>query len=87
MGQVLTGGAGQNQLDKHLCWQVFQKKKVLLQSIKFVARVSVPSHCTQSILTNQSNVVVAGGQESMSNTHTINLRNGLKMGDGNIKIV
>ena len=30
--------------------------------------------------------MVAGGQESMSNAHhTINLRNGLKMGDGNIK--
>ena len=37
----------------------------------------------QSILTNQSSIVVAGGQESMSNAHhTINLRNGLKMGDG-----
>ena len=44
------------------------------------------SLAAQSILTNQSNVVVAGGQESMSNAHhTINLRNGLKMGDGNIK--
>ena len=44
------------------------------------------SLAAQSILTNQSNIVVAGGQESMSNAHhTINLRNGLKMGDGNIK--
>jgi len=40
----------------------------------------------QSIMTHQSNIVVAGGQESMSNAHhTINIRNGLKMGDGKIK--
>ena len=46
----------------------------------------VVSLAAQSILTNQSNIIIAGGQESMSNAHhTINLRNGLKMGDGNIK--
>jgi len=40
----------------------------------------------QSILSGQSEIVIAGGQESMSNAHhTINLRNGLKMGDGKIK--
>ena len=34
----------------------------------------------QSILSGQSEIVIAGGQESMSNAHhTINLRNGLKM--------
>ena len=40
----------------------------------------------QSILSGQSEIVIAGGQESMSNAHhTINIRNGLKMGDGKIK--
>ena len=44
------------------------------------------SLAAQSIMTNQSNIILAGGQESMSNSHhTINFRNGLKMGDGNIK--
>ena len=37
-------------------------------------------------MTNQSEIVIAGGQESMSNAHhTINIRNGLKMGDGKLK--
>ena len=40
----------------------------------------------QSIMTNQSDIVIAGGQESMTNAHhTINVRNGLKMGDGKIE--
>ena len=40
----------------------------------------------QSIMTNQSEIVIAGGQESMTNAHhTINVRNGLKMGDGKLK--
>ena len=51
--------------------------------LRFKRAVSLAA---QSILTNQSNIIIAGGQESMSNAHhTINLRNGLKMGDGNIK--
>ena len=37
-------------------------------------------------MTNQSEIVIAGGQESMTNAHhTINVRNGLKMGDGKLK--
>ena len=40
----------------------------------------------QSIITGQSEVVIAGGQESMSNAHhTANIRNGIKMGDGKLK--
>ena len=38
-----------------------------------------------SIKSGESEVVVAGGQESMSRApHTINVRNGLKMGDGTL---
>ena len=40
----------------------------------------------QSILSDQSQIIIAGGQESMTNAHhTINVRNGLKMGDGKLK--
>ena len=40
----------------------------------------------QSIITEQSEVVIAGGQESMTNAHhTINSRSGIKMGDGIMK--
>ena len=40
----------------------------------------------QSISSGNSEVVISGGQESMTNAHhTINVRNGLKMGDGKLK--
>ena len=44
------------------------------------------SIAAQSILSNESDIIIAGGQESMTNAHhTINVRNGLKMGDGKLK--
>ena len=37
-------------------------------------------------MSGQSEIVIAGGQESMSNAHhTANIRNGIKMGDGSLK--
>ena len=87
MGQVLTGGAGQNPARQASILAGIPKEKSALTVNQVCGSgLRAVSLAAQSILTNQSNVVVAGGQESMSNAHhTINLRNGLKMGDGNIK--
>ena len=87
MGQVLTGGAGQNPARQSSMLAGIPKEKSALTVNQVCGSgLRAVSLAAQSILTNQSNVVVAGGQESMSNAHhTINLRNGLKMGDGNIK--
>ena len=87
MGQVLTGGAGQNPARQASMLAGIPKEKSALTVNQVCGSgLRAVSLAAQSILTNQSNLVVAGGQESMSNAHhTINLRNGLKMGDGNIK--
>ena len=87
MGQVLTGGAGQNPARQASMLAGIPKEKSALTVNQVCGSgLRAVSLAAQSILTNQSNVVVACGQESMSNAHhTINLRNGLKMGDGNIK--
>ena len=87
MGQVLTGGAGQNPARQASMLAGIPKEKSALTVNQVCGSgLRAVSLAAQSILTNQSNIVVAGGQESMSNAHhTINLRNGLKMGDGNIK--
>ena len=87
MGQVLTGGAGQNPARQASILAGIPKEKSALTVNQVCGSgLRAVSLAAQSILTNQSNIVVAGGQESMSNAHhTINLRNGLKMGDGNIK--
>ena len=87
MGQVLTGGAGQNPARQASMLAGIPKEKSALTVNQVCGSgLRAVSLAAQSILTNQSNVVVAGGQESMSNAHhTINLRNGLKMGDGKIK--
>jgi len=87
IGQVLTGGAGQNPARQASMLAGIPKEKSALTVNQVCGSgLRAVSLAAQSILTNQSNVVVAGGQESMSNAHhTINLRNGLKMGDGNIK--
>ena len=87
MGQVLTGGTGQNPARQtSLLSGIPIEKSALTINQVCGSGLRAVSLGAQSILTNQSSIVVAGGQESMSNAHhTINLRNGLKMGDGNIK--
>ena len=87
MGQVLTGGAGQNPARQtSILSDIPIEKSALTVNQVCGSGLRAVSIAAQSILTNQSNVVIAGGQESMSNAHhTINLRNGLKMGDGKIK--
>ena len=86
-GQVLTGGSGQNPARQSSCLAEIpiEKSAVTINQVCGSGLRAV-SMAAQSILTNQSEIVIAGGQESMSNAHhTSNLRNGYKMGDADFK--
>ena len=87
MGQVLTGGSGQNPARQSLMLAGLPIEKSALTINQVCGSgLRAVSLGAQSIMTNQSNIVIAGGQESMTNAHhTINVRNGLKMGDGKLK--
>ncbi len=87
MGQVLTGGSGQNPARQSsiLAGLPIEKSALTINQVCGSGLRAV-SLGAQSIITNQSEIVIAGGQESMTNAHhTINVRNGLKMGDGKLK--
>ena len=87
MGQVLTGGSGQNPARQSsiLAGLPVEKSALTINQVCGSGLRAV-SLGAQSIMTNQSEIVIAGGQESMTNAHhTINVRNGLKMGDGKLK--
>ena len=87
LGQVLTGGAGQNPARQAaILSDIPIEKSALTVNQVCGSGLRSVSIGAQSILSGQSEVVIAGGQESMSNAHhTINVRNGLKMGDGKLK--
>ena len=87
MGQVLTGGSGQNP-SRQACMLSNLPEKTSAITINQVCGSGLRSIAiaAQSILSDQSQIIIAGGQESMTNAHhTINVRNGLKMGDGKLK--
>ena len=87
MGQVLTGGSGQNPARQSsiLAGLPIEKSALTINQVCGSGLRAI-SLGAQSIMTNQSQIVIAGGQESMTNAHhTINVRNGLKMGDGKLK--
>jgi len=83
MGQVLTGGAGQNparqaSIDSGIPKEIpsYVVNQVCGSGLRSIASGF------HSILSNNSNIVVAGGQESMSQApHVVHLRNGKKLGD------
>ena len=81
MGQVLTGGSGQNPARQaSIMAGIPIEKSALTINQVCGSGLRAISVAAQSIMTDQSKVVIAGGQESMSNAHhSINLRNGLKM--------
>ena len=87
MGQVLTGGSGQNPARQtSILAELPIEKSALTINQVCGSGLRAVSLGAQSIMTNQSKIVIAGGQESMTNAHhTINVRNGLKMGDGRLK--
>ncbi len=83
MGQVLTGGAGQNPA-RQAAIESGIPKEIPSYVVNQVCGSGLRSIASgfQSIISNHSEIVVAGGQESMSMApHVIHLRNGKKLGD------
>ena len=83
MGQVLTGGAGQNPARQASMDSGIPKEtpSYVVNQVCGSGLRSIASGF-QSILSKNSNIVVAGGQESMSQApHVVHLRNGKKLGD------
>ena len=83
MGQVLTGGAGQNPARQALIHSGIPKEKpaYVVNQVCGSGIRSVASGF-QSILAGDSKIVIAGGQESMSLApHAVHLRDGKKLGD------
>jgi acetyl-CoA C-acetyltransferase len=83
MGQVLTGGTGQNPARQALIQSGIPKEKpaYIVNQVCGSGIRSIASGF-QSIKSDHSKIVVAGGQENMSLTpHAVHLRNGKKLGD------
>ena len=83
MGQVLTGGAGQNPARQAAMKSGIPKEKpaYIVNQVCGSGLRSIASGF-QSIKLGDSKIVIAGGQESMSLApHAIHLRDGKKIGD------
>jgi acetyl-CoA C-acetyltransferase len=86
IGQVLTGGTGQNPARQAAIKSGIPKEKpaYIVNQVCGSGIRSVASGF-QSIKANDSKIVIAGGQESMSLApHAIHLRDGKKLGDAKI---
>ncbi len=82
-GQVLTAGLGQNPARQALINSGIPKEKpaYLVNQVCGSGLRSIASG-SESIISGNSNVIIAGGQESMSLApHSIHLRDGKKLGD------
>lgn len=87
MGQVLTTGAGQNPARQAAIHAGISKEKAAT-TINQVCGSGLASIALayNSIKCEDGAIMIAGGQESMSNSpHYIHMRDGIKMGDGKIK--
>ena len=83
MGQVLTGGTGQNPARQASIKSGIPKEKpaYIVNQVCGSGIRSVASGY-QSIKTGDAKIIIAGGQESMSLApHAIHLRDGKKLGD------
>ena len=86
MGQVLTGGSGQNPARQAAIRSgiPIEKPAFIVNQVCGSGLRSIASGF-QSIKSGYSNIIVAGGQENMSLTpHIIYLRNGKKLGNLNV---
>ena len=83
MGQVLTGGCGQNPA-RQAALNAGVPKEIPSYIVNQVCGSGIRSVASgfQSIKSGCSKIIVAGGQESMSQSpHAIHLRDGKKLGD------
>tara|TARA_B100001057_G_scaffold442425_1_gene477799 strand:+ start:54 stop:1229 length:1176 start_codon:yes stop_codon:yes gene_type:complete len=86
MGQVLTGGAGQNPARQAAIKSGIPKEKpaYVVNQVCGSGLRSIASGF-QSIRSGDSKIMIAGGQESMSlSPHAIHLRDGKKLGDAEL---
>ena len=86
MGQVLTGGAGQNPARQAAINSGLPVEKTAY-TINQVCGSGLRSIAMgyQAIISEDSKIVIAGGQESMTNSpHTINIREGEKLEETNL---
>jgi acetyl-CoA C-acetyltransferase len=86
MGQVLTGGTGQNPARQAAIKSGIPKEKpaYIVNQVCGSGIRSVASGF-QSIKSGESNIIVSGGQENMSLApHAMHLRNGKKLGDAQL---
>jgi acetyl-CoA C-acetyltransferase len=86
MGQVLTGGTGQNPA-RHAAIKSGIPKEKPAYIVNQVCGSGIRSIVSgfQSIKTEDSKIIIAGGQESMSlSPHAIHLRDGKKLGNTEI---
>ncbi len=82
-GQVLTGGTGQNPARQASIASGIPKE-IPAYIVNQVCGSGIRSIASgfQSVISGNSNIVIAGGQESMSLApHAIHLRDGKKLGD------
>ncbi|XP_060686972.1 acetyl-CoA acetyltransferase, cytosolic isoform X2 [Hemiscyllium ocellatum] len=83
LGQVLTAGQGQNPA-RQASVNSGIPYEVPAWSCQMICGSGLKAVClaTQAIITGSSNIVIAGGMESMSKTpHVAHMRTGVKMGD------
>ncbi|XP_043552124.1 acetyl-CoA acetyltransferase, cytosolic isoform X3 [Chiloscyllium plagiosum] len=83
LGQVLTAGQGQNPA-RQASVNSGIPYEVPAWSCQMICGSGLKAVClaTQAIITGSSNIVIAGGMESMSKTpHVALMRTGVKMGD------
>ena len=79
MGQVLTGGSGQPSRQACMLSNLPEKTSAITINQVCGSGLRSIAIAAQSIPSDQSQIIIAGGQESMTNAHhTINVRNGLK---------
>jgi len=86
MGQVLTGSAGQNPARQAAikAGLPIDKTAYIINQVCGSGLRSVAS-AYQAIMSNDSSIIIAGGQESMTNApHAINFRNGKKLNEENL---
>ena len=86
LGQILTAAAGQNPARQAAMGaQIPQEKTAWVLNQLCGSGLRAVALGAQTIMSGESEIVVAGGQESMSlSPHAIHLRNGVKMGTGNL---
>ena len=86
MGQVLTGGAGQNPARQTAINSdiPFEKTAYVINQVCGSGLRSIAAGY-QAIKSNDANIIVAGGQESMTNApHAINIHDGKKLEEANL---